>query len=69
MRRSIHGVLLLVSIFAAIPVVGWVVFPKAGHALPAFGGCAGALVAGFLEGGAIDDSCTARIERPPYVVR
>jgi pimeloyl-ACP methyl ester carboxylesterase len=46
-----------------------VVFPKAGHALPAFGGCAGALVAGFLEGGAIDDSCTARIERPPYVVR
>jgi pimeloyl-ACP methyl ester carboxylesterase len=46
-----------------------VVFPKAGHALPAFGRCAGALVAGFLEGGAIDDSCTARIERPPYVVR
>ena len=46
-----------------------VVFPKAGHALPAFGSCAGALVAGFLDGRAIDDSCTARIERPPYVVR
>jgi pimeloyl-ACP methyl ester carboxylesterase len=46
-----------------------VVFPKAGHVLPAFEGCAGALVAGFLEGGAIDDSCTARLGRPPYVVR
>ena len=46
-----------------------VVFPKASHVLPAFGECAGALVAGFLEGGAIDDSCTARLERPPYVVR
>jgi pimeloyl-ACP methyl ester carboxylesterase len=46
-----------------------VVFPKTGHVLPAFGGCAGALVAGFLERGAIDDSCTARLERPPYVVR
>jgi pimeloyl-ACP methyl ester carboxylesterase len=46
-----------------------VVFPKTGHGLPAFGPCAGALVAGFLEGGAIDDSCTARLERPPYVVR
>jgi len=46
-----------------------VVFPKAGHVLPAFEGCAGALVAGFLEGGAIDDSCTATLGRPPYVVR
>jgi pimeloyl-ACP methyl ester carboxylesterase len=46
-----------------------VVFPKQGHALPGFDGCAGALVAGFLEGGAIDDSCTARLGRPPYVVR
>ena len=46
-----------------------VVFPKAGHVVPAFEGCAGALVAGFLEGGAIDDSCTARLERPPYLVR
>jgi pimeloyl-ACP methyl ester carboxylesterase len=46
-----------------------VVFPKTGHAVPAFEGCAGALVAGFLEGGAIDDSCTATLGRPPYVVR
>jgi pimeloyl-ACP methyl ester carboxylesterase len=46
-----------------------VVFPKTGHAVPAFEGCAGALVAGFLEGGAIDDSCTAALGRPPYVVR
>ena len=46
-----------------------IVFPKAGHALPAFGGCAGALVASFLAGAAIDDSCAARPERPPYVVR
>ena len=46
-----------------------VVFPKAGHLVPAFEGCAGALVAGFLEGGAIDDSCTAKLGRPPYVVR
>ena len=46
-----------------------VVFPKAGHVLPVFDGCAGALVAGFLEGGAIDDSCTATLGRPPYVVR
>jgi pimeloyl-ACP methyl ester carboxylesterase len=46
-----------------------VVFPKAGHVLAAFEGCAGALVAGFLEGGAIDDSCTATLGRPPYVVR
>jgi hypothetical protein len=37
--------------------------------VPAFEGCAGALVAGFLEGGAIDDSCTAALGRPPYVVR
>ncbi len=46
-----------------------VVFPKAGHVFNAFDGCAGALVAGFLEGRAIDDSCTATLERPPYVVR
>jgi pimeloyl-ACP methyl ester carboxylesterase len=46
-----------------------VVFPKAGHAVPAFEGCAGALVADFLAGVAIDDSCTAQPGRPPYVVR
>ncbi len=46
-----------------------VVFPKAGHVLPVFDRCAGALVAGFLEGGAIDDSCTATLGRAPYVVR
>jgi pimeloyl-ACP methyl ester carboxylesterase len=46
-----------------------VVFPRQGHVFPAFDGCAGALVAGFLEGEAIDDSCTATLERPPYVVR
>jgi pimeloyl-ACP methyl ester carboxylesterase len=46
-----------------------VVFPRTGHALPVFDGCASALIASFLEGRAIDDSCTATLVRPPYVVR